>query len=270
MGEAPGWGTQPVVGALATAVNERPARLPGGGGAEVPAVRAQPGHQPGGLRHRRRSRLCSAGVFAGLILLADRVLEVKGSVAVAVATLVIAALFNPLRRRVQRVVDRRFNRSRYDAEAVVADFQRPAPSDRRPGCPAVRPARRDEGRLPAHACLHVAGARACWRAGSRHLSVSPVSSRVLRSDRMRVQPSVMPGTTALAPVEAVVDDGSDGRPPWVLRREGSAREKGLSAIELRLDHRTCRGGSMGIRRAGALTLKRYCVAIVIKIILCYY
>ena len=57
-----------------------------------------------------------------LILLADRVLAVKGSVAVAAATLVIAALFNPLRRRVQRVADRRFNRSRYDAEAVVADF----------------------------------------------------------------------------------------------------------------------------------------------------
>jgi divalent metal cation (Fe/Co/Zn/Cd) transporter len=62
------------------------------------------------------------GVFAGLVLLATRVLPVKGSVAVAVATLVIAALFNPLRKRVQRAVDRRFNRSRYDAEEVVAAF----------------------------------------------------------------------------------------------------------------------------------------------------
>ena len=40
----------------------------------------------------------------------------------AAATLVAAALFNPLSRRVQLAVDRRFNRARYDAEMVLADF----------------------------------------------------------------------------------------------------------------------------------------------------
>jgi hypothetical protein len=63
-----------------------------------------------------------AGVFAGLVLLATHVLPFKNSVGVAVATLVIAALFNPLRRRVQRAVDRRFDRARYDAEEVVVAF----------------------------------------------------------------------------------------------------------------------------------------------------
>jgi hypothetical protein len=62
------------------------------------------------------------GVYAGLVLMATRVLSVSSSVAVAAATLAAAALFSPLRRRVQRAVDRRFNRARYDADQTVAAF----------------------------------------------------------------------------------------------------------------------------------------------------
>ena len=62
------------------------------------------------------------GLYAGLVLLATRVLSFHSSVTVAVSTLAAAALFNPLRRRVQRVVDRRFNRARYDADQIVAAF----------------------------------------------------------------------------------------------------------------------------------------------------
>jgi hypothetical protein len=62
------------------------------------------------------------GVYAGLVLLATRVLPLSGPVAVAGATLAAAALFNPLRRRVQAMVNRRFNRARYDADRTVASF----------------------------------------------------------------------------------------------------------------------------------------------------
>jgi hypothetical protein len=62
------------------------------------------------------------GVYAGIVLLSTDVLTLTSSAAVAASTLAAAALFNPLRRRVQRVVDRRFSRARYDGEQTVAAF----------------------------------------------------------------------------------------------------------------------------------------------------
>ena len=62
------------------------------------------------------------GVYAGLVLLATEVLELESPVAVAGSTLVAVALFSPLRSRVQRAVDQRFNRARYDADQMVAAF----------------------------------------------------------------------------------------------------------------------------------------------------
>jgi hypothetical protein len=62
------------------------------------------------------------GLYAGLVVLATRVLTFHTPVAVAASTLAAVALFSPLRRRVQRAVDRRFNRARYDADKTVAAF----------------------------------------------------------------------------------------------------------------------------------------------------
>jgi hypothetical protein len=63
-----------------------------------------------------------ASVYLGGFLLVTELLPTASDLGTAAATLAVAGLFNPVRRRVQGAVDRRFNRSRYDTQKVMDEF----------------------------------------------------------------------------------------------------------------------------------------------------
>jgi len=63
-----------------------------------------------------------AGFYLAAIFLFQQLVPVQSDLAVAASTLAVAALFNPIRLRVLRVVDRIFNRARYNSEVVMSRF----------------------------------------------------------------------------------------------------------------------------------------------------
>jgi hypothetical protein len=77
------------------------------------------------LVHASLTAMLVAGYFGGMVVLQRLFVALTGersTIAVVASTLLISALFNPLRRRIQGFIDRRFYRRKYDAAKTLAAF----------------------------------------------------------------------------------------------------------------------------------------------------
>jgi len=116
-----------------------------------------------GVRPRMPTPTVVAGALTAsavlLVPLATQVLSLTSQVAVAAATLA-DALFNPMRRRVQRRVDHWLNRADYDADKALAAFGARLQDATDPDAGACRPHRNRAPRPPTRPPCTLAAERA--------------------------------------------------------------------------------------------------------------